>query len=278
MVASITEFTLRYNVMLHILRSSLILLVLWGQACANEDVVVTRLTWSGVKMVKADTTVLIDVVGQDLWHGNAPGGLVPVTAETKRKYALVTHIHNDHFDVETLKIVLGENGYVICDPSLASYIASRGLKVIAAPAWQPVRRGGFLFIAVPAEDGFGDVQVSWVVQVDKKRFFHGGDTMFHGQLDNIGSQFGPFDVAFLPINGVVVKGEPASEVPVVMTPFQAINAAVLLRSKRMVPIHYGNDAPPFYDEYDDAQKVLLAYGAKRGLDVSLIQPGEKVSF
>jgi hypothetical protein len=41
-----------------------------------------RLTWAGVKLVSDDTTVFIDAVGTDLWDGEAPEGLVPVTADT----------------------------------------------------------------------------------------------------------------------------------------------------------------------------------------------------
>jgi L-ascorbate metabolism protein UlaG (beta-lactamase superfamily) len=122
-----------------------------------------RLTWAGVKLQMDDTTVFIDAVGTDLWDGNAPEGLVAVTADTGRRYALVTHTHNDHFDLATLREVLGERGYVICHESMASHLASRGLRVIPVQSYVPVSRGGFIFMAVPAQDGFGSEQVSWIV-------------------------------------------------------------------------------------------------------------------
>ena len=70
-----------------------------------ESLQLERLTWAGVKMQLNDTTVFIDAVGTDLWQGNAPEGLVEVSADTTRRYALITHLHNDHFDVETLRRV-----------------------------------------------------------------------------------------------------------------------------------------------------------------------------
>ena len=98
----------------------MILLLVTSPAWAEsaDEITIQRLTWAGVKIVSGDTTLLIDAVGKDLWDGNAPGGLVPVDVETRRVYTLVTHAHNDHFDVDTLKTVLGEKGYVICSPTV----------------------------------------------------------------------------------------------------------------------------------------------------------------
>ncbi|MDX1555539.1 MAG: MBL fold metallo-hydrolase [Xanthomonadales bacterium] len=241
---------------------------------AEDDLRVERLTWAGIKIVAGDTTVLVDAVGTDLWGGNAPGGLVPVTSDTRRTYALVTHAHNDHFDFETLRAVLGERGYVICHAAIATYIASRGLRVIPVDSWVPVSRGGFTFTAVPASDGFGDEQVSWVMAVSGKKFLHGGDTLWHGKLEMVGAQHGPFDAVFLPINGPRVGGAPASETPRVMTPAQAVDAAVLLKASLLVPIHYGLNDPPNYVEVDDPEAVLRSEAGRRGMALRVMTPGD----
>lgn len=244
-----------------------------GTAHATE-LQIERLTWAGVKLVSENTTVFIDAVGKDLWEGNAPEGLVPVTADTDRRYALVSHVHNDHFDVDTLKEVLGDRGYVICHESVATYIASRGLKVIPARTYSPVARGGFLFTAVPAEDGLGAQQVSWVISVHGRRFLHAGDTLWHGQWPLIGDQFGPFDAVFLPVNGARVLRDPMPETPAVMSPAQAVDAAVLLRAKEIVPIHYGLSDPPYYQEVDSPIDTLLQVAERRNVSVRNLLPGE----
>jgi L-ascorbate metabolism protein UlaG (beta-lactamase superfamily) len=239
---------------------------------------IERLTWAGVKLVSENTTVFIDAVGKDLWDGNAPEGLVPVTADTDRRYALVSHVHNDHFDVDTLREVLGERGYVICHESVATYIASRGLKVIPAKTYSPVSRGGFLFTAVPAEDGLGAEQVSWVISVDDKRFLHAGDTLWHGQWPLIGSQFGPFDAVFLPINGARVLRDPMPETPAVMSPPQAVDAAILLRAKVLIPIHYGLNDPPYYQEVDGPIDALAETAERRDVRIRNLLPGETLTL
>lgn len=239
-----------------------------------EEVSVQRLTWAGVKIVRGNTTVLIDAVGTDLWSGEAPEGFVPVTTDTPRTYALVTHTHNDHFDLATLQRVLGERGYVICHESIAPYIASRGLRVIPARTHVPVDRGGFLFTAVPAQDGFGDHQVSWVISSEEARYIHAGDTLWHGKWDLIGRQYGPFDAAFLPINGARVAGDPPTETPAVMTPLQAVDAASLLRAKRLVPIHYGFNDPPNYVEIGNPVETLIETAKARGIPFAHLKPGD----
>lgn len=239
---------------------------------------IERLTWAGIKMTAGDTTVFIDAVGTDIWDGKAPDGLVPVEADTRRRYALVTHAHNDHFDVDTLREVLGEQGYVIAHESIATYIASRGLQVIPAATWEPVSRGGFTFTAVPASDGFGAEQVSWVVMHGERRYLHGGDTIWHGRWGQIGQQLGPFDAVFLPINGARLQGEPMTETPGTMTPQQAVDAALLLKARALVPIHYGNDDPPYYVEIPQPLETLRATADRREVPVTYLLPGEYMNI
>lgn len=252
-----------------------LLLSIAGEVRAESDApTIERLTWAGIKMVAGETTVFIDAVGTDIWDGNAPGGLVPVEADTARRYALITHLHNDHFDEAALKAVLGDSGWVVCYESIATNVASRGLRVVAAKLYEPVRRGGFIFTAVPAEDGFGADQVSWIVTQGTHRYLHAGDTLWHGKWDLIGAQYGPFDAVFLPINGARVQRDPQQESPGVMTPAQAVDAAVLLGARRVVPIHYGGDQPPDYMEVAEPLATFRKEAGRRGVVYDALLPGD----
>ena len=245
---------------------------------SNGELSVHRLTWAGIKMSTADTTVFIDAVGTELWDGDAPEGFVAVDADTSRRYALISHIHNDHFDVDTLQQVLGDRGYVICHETVATYVASRGLRVIPARTYEPVSRGGFLFTAVPAEDGLGEHQVSWIVSVNGRRILHGGDTLWHGQWGMIGAQYGPFDAVFLPVNGARLSGDPVSETPAVLTPAQAVDAAVLLRARLLVPIHYGLNDPPDYIEVEAPVENTRVHAERRSVDFRHLLPGQRLQW
>ena len=182
------------------------------------------------------TTLLIDPVVTDIWQGDSPYPLLELEVSEGRTYALITHTHGDHFDTPGLKRLLGERGRVICDAEMAPYIASQGLKVIPVNRFQPENRGGFTVVPLPAADGLGDRQVSWVISAGGQRFIHCGDTVWHGAWRKWGAVYGPFDTAFLPINGAIQAEEPPSEVPLSLTPEQAVDATILLGAKRLVPI------------------------------------------
>jgi L-ascorbate metabolism protein UlaG (beta-lactamase superfamily) len=254
------------------------ILLAGGQIAAADDLHIERLTWAGIKLVAGDTTVFVDAIGTDLWDGHPPGGLVALEADTSRRYALITHAHNDHFDATSLKAVLGDNGYVICHESVATYVASRGLRVIPAKTWEPLRRGGFVFTAVPAEDGFGAEQVSWIVSRGDRKFLHAGDTLWHGKWSLIGQQFGPFDAVFLPINAARVGPDPKPETPGVMGPEQAVDAAILLGAMRIVPIHFGGHQPPGYLEPEQVLATFLATAKRRNMVATRLLPGERLEL
>ncbi len=234
---------------------------------------IQRLTWAGLRLQSGETTVFVDAMATDIWNGSAPGGFVAAAADTRRRYALLTHLHNDHFDAAGLKEVLGERGYVICHESVASHVASRGHKVIPATLYHPIVRGGFVFTAVPAEDGLGDTQVSWVIRHGEQRYLHGGDSLWHGQLETIGAQLGPFDAAFLPINGARLGD---ARVGAVMTPLQAVEAARLLSAARLVPIHYGFSDPPGYREVASPLRALAQAAENTGVEIVVLEPGDRL--
>jgi L-ascorbate metabolism protein UlaG (beta-lactamase superfamily) len=79
---------------------------------------------------------------------------------------------------------------------------------------------------------------------------------------------------FLPINGARLKREPVVETRGTMTPIQAVDAALLLRAKRLVPIHYGNDDPPYYTEVAKPLETLREIAARRDVPVVHLLPGE----
>lgn len=240
---------------------------------------VQRLSWAGVKMVAGDLTVFIDPwVNTEIWDGAWKGGVVPAQAETKRAAVLLTHLHNDHFDTKALTSIFEKSpGQVVCHAKAAATVASRGFRVRALETHELSLLGDFAVTPVPAADGLDDFQVSWVVSARGRRVIHCGDTLWHGGWWKLGRQYGPFDAAFLPINGFVLKSpavSPESGVPSDLTPEQAAAAAHVLGAKLAVPIHYGFNDPATYVEYPEAEKAFLEAARRRGQAVELVRPGD----
>ncbi len=148
--------------------------------------------------------------------------------------------------------------------------------------WERVEAGPFALTALPAVDGLGDPQVSWLVEADGQRALHLGDTMFHGYWWRMARRHGPFDVVFAPVNGAVIDFphlQPPSPLAAAMEPEQAALACELLGARAVVPMHYGGYAiEPWYRPIADAAERFAAAAAGRTYDALTLKPGESIEF
>jgi L-ascorbate metabolism protein UlaG (beta-lactamase superfamily) len=258
---------------------------------------ITRLGWAGLELESAGQTAVIDLFqnpGTMAAHiGDAHAPLPGPSRPGAARLALVTHLHEDHTDAEAIAGGLAPDG-VLLRPAPADgafleiaalqaaeeRLAERGIPQQVVAPWETVEVGPFRATAVPAVDGFGDPQVSWVVEADGTRIIQCGDTLFHGSWWLIKMRTGPIDVAFLPVNGAVVSlphRQPGSTLPAVMGPAEAAAAARILEAGEAIPIHY--DAihhPPVYVQTDDPANRFVAEAEKLGVRARIVEPGAEV--
>jgi L-ascorbate metabolism protein UlaG (beta-lactamase superfamily) len=220
------------------------------------------LGWSGVEIEEEGERVVVDpladaaavfaVLGERTAGMPAPE-VVP--SESGAVAGLVTHLHRDHADATALAAALAPgapvyepHGYGGGDLEQAAIaqadheLAAAGLARETAEPWTSTTVGPFTLTALPAVDGTGDPQVSWLIEAGGKRVLHLGDTMFHGWWWRIAERYGAPDAVLAPINGArltLPHRTPASTLPGAMDPEQAALAAELLGAGRLVPIHYG---------------------------------------
>jgi L-ascorbate metabolism protein UlaG (beta-lactamase superfamily) len=198
--------------------------------------------------------------------------LVPVPID-QHTWALVTHLHADHCDRQLLARV--RPGQTLCHAPIAAALEADGLAVVPADLWQSRQIGPFRVTAVPSHDWRGDDQVAWIVESTDRRIIHCGDTIWHGGWYEIARRYAPFDTAFLPINGVIVRldGFTPTDIPATLTPEQAIEAAAILRAGKPCAIHHTLfQNPPRYIEQPAAVERFLAAGTRGGINA--IAPGE----
>ena len=261
---------------------------------------IRRLGFAGIEITSSSGASLVIDLLEDLgsmtqFVGPPLEPLPPPRASGSVGLALVTHLHRDHTDPAALAAALSPDGRVLRPATAAGEgvetaglagaehgLVKHGLRQQVVAEWETVEDGPFRVTAVPASDGFGDPQVSWVVEADGVRILHAGDTMMHGAWWLVASRLGPIDVAFLPVNGAVADlphRQPASPLPVVMDPRQAVTAALLLRTRTMVPIHYGTiHAPPVYGQVDNPAGAAVAVGEELGVQVQVVAPGDEVAL
>src|SRR5437588_625097 len=234
------------------------------------------LGWAGAEVEEQGEHVVIDPLDDPsavfAWLGDrsVEVPLPEVVAPRAGAIAgLVTHLHRDHADANALRDALS-NGSPVYEPlgyggsaneELAISQADRELTDArlnrrAAVPWTSASAGRFTITALPAVDGTGDPQVSWLIEAGGKRVLHLGDTMFHGWWWRFTERFGPPGAVLAPINGARVAfphRRPTSPLPAVMDPEQAALAAELLGADQVVPIHYdGYALPGVYEPVPDA--------------------------
>lgn len=241
----------------------------------RQSLSVQRLAWAGVRLQLPDSTLLIDpLVNPATWGNTLPDTLVAVSDLPGERHVLITHTHSDHFDADAVAAALTKGGAIAYPAGVAPTPLPAAVRQRPSALWEPQLLGDFTATPVPASDGYGDTQVSWVVTAGGRRIFHGGDTQWHGHWWRIGRQFGPFDAAFLPINGARFGWrEPASGQPGVLTPEQAVAAAIILGARVLVPIHYGITGMDKYMEVDHPLDRLRKAAHDRAISLQVVQPG-----
>jgi L-ascorbate metabolism protein UlaG (beta-lactamase superfamily) len=233
---------------------------------------VRRLGWAGVEVESEGQAVVIDPLAAPeavyAWAGERAADVPLPTVVAPRcndvVAGLLTHLHRDHADAGALAASLTD-GAPVLEPvpggggeleevGLAHAdweLTASGLRREQLAAWETRTIGPFAITALPAVDGAGDPQLSWLVEAEGRRVVHCGDTLFHGYWWRIAIRLGAPDVVFVPISGATndfPNRQPASPLPAVMAPEQAALAGELIGAGIVVPMHYGGfDFAPHYE-------------------------------
>ncbi len=240
------------------------------------------LGWAGVEVEADGERIVVDPLGDPAavfaWLGERAAGSPRPEVVAPRPGALaglVTHLHRDHADAAALAGALSGEAAVYepqgygaprdQDIGLAQAdreLSAAGLERRPTAPWTSTMAGPFTITALPAVDGTGDPQVSWLIEAGGQRVLHLGDTMFHGWWWRFTERFGAPTAVLAPINGARVAFphlQPKSPVAAVMGPEEAALAGELLKAERIVPIHYdGYAVPRFYEPVPDAVRRLTA--------------------
>jgi L-ascorbate metabolism protein UlaG (beta-lactamase superfamily) len=266
----------------------------------EEQMRIRWLGWAGVEIEADGAAVVIDpladpgavfaALGEEASRAKLPTVIAPEARGTAVA-GLVSHLHRDHADAGALGAAIAPEASVyeprwpggadVENLALAQASAEldrEGVRRREVDVWARLEVGPFVLTAMPAVDGLGDPQVSWLVEADGQRVVHLGDTVFHGFWWRMARRHGLFDVALVPINGPVVDFphlQPPSPLAAAMEPEQAAVAAALLDAGTVVPIHYdGFEIDPWYRPGSDVAARFEAAVSDRPYDTRILEPGE----
>lgn len=113
---------------------------------------------------------------------------------------------------------------------------------------------------------------SWVIAGPTRRAFFGGDTGYTRAFTEIGAQFGPFDVALLPIGAYNDMWR-----DIHMNPEDAVAAHVDLRAAVQVPIHWATFNLAFHPWAEPVER-LVAAAENADVAIAVPMPGQRLDL
>jgi L-ascorbate metabolism protein UlaG (beta-lactamase superfamily) len=196
---------------------------------------------------------------------------------------VISHIHRDHLDLQSLRRLPSDVPVVV--PRGAGALASKAgasevidlaageatavdeLEITAVPAQHASRRGPFGTRAEP---------LGYVLASPRRRVYFAGDTGLFGGMGDLG----PVDLALLPVWGWGPRLGSGH-----LTPVAAAEALTLVRPRQAVPIHWGTFYPaglgrlfPRHLTRPPIEFARVARALAPAVDVRVLRPGETLTL
>lgn len=192
---------------------------------------------------------------------------------------IITHDHYDHLDYKTIRQLVGKVGRVYCSLGISSHLLYWGMDaaVITEMDWwdRTEIAANLVLTAAPARHFSGRMfkrnQTLWssfILESNNHKIYIGGDSGYDRHFKVIGDKYGPFDLAILE------AGQYNPMWPLIhMMPEETVQAAVDLRAKLLLPVHWGKFALAMH-EWNEPIKRVLKKALELEVEVVMPQIGE----
>lgn len=197
-------------------------------------------------------------------------------------YLILTHDHYDHLDFKTLRKLKNKVNKIYCSLGVSSHLTYWGFdinKIIEMDWWEtqqlendlPAGRQGMFLTAAPARHfsgrGIKRGQTFWssfILKTKDHNLYLGGDSGYDLHFKEIGDKYGPFDIAILE------AGQYNTMWPLIhMTPEETVQAALDLKAKALLPVHWGKFTLAVHAWNDPIKRVL---DKARELNMKVVTP------
>ena len=197
-----------------------------------------NIVWLGHDSFRIDASTCIYIDPYQL-DGGKPADLI-----------LVTHEHFDHCSPEDVAGIQQPGTVIVTEKDSAKKFS--GDVRVMTPGERLVL-DGLTVEAVPAYNTNKDFHpkangwLGFIIDIDDVRIYHAGDSDYIPEMENL-----DVDIALLPVSGTYV-----------MNPDEAVQAALAIKPKLAIPMHYGaivgdqSDAAHFRDKLAGKIDVLI---------------------
>lgn len=160
---------------------------------------------------------------------------------------IISHNHYDHLEKSTIKYLAkhSKNTRFIVPLGMATTLQKWGIdseRITELDWWKDIKINNIKITATEAQhtsgrglmDGNKSLWAGWIIQDPKQTIFYSGDNGYGKHYAEIGKRYPNIDIAFIE-NGQY----DAKWATVHMNPAQTAQAALDLKTKNFVPVHWG---------------------------------------
>ena len=160
-------------------------------------------------------------------------------------YVVISHDHYDHLDYQSIRALRPKVKKFLVPLGLGVHLKKWGIadsNIVEMNWWEKHAEKGMDFICTPAQhfsgrkltNGKSTLWASWVIQSASLSLYFSGDSGYDIHFQEIGSRFGPFDIALIECGQY---NKLWAEVH--LFPEETVQAGIDLKAKKIIPIHWG---------------------------------------
>ena len=241
-------------------------------ALENHKADITRLIWFG------HSSFLLEMEGMkiliDPMFGESPSPLSFVGSKRYSKELpieiedlpfidaiILSHDHYDHLDYESIQRLKEKTGQYYTPIGVANHLVRWGIaseKINELNWWENIVFNGLNLVCTPSRhfsgrglfDRASTLWCSWVIKGKKDNIFFSGDSGYDTHFKEIGDKYGPFDITLMECGQYHENWKLFH-----MMPEETAQASVDLRSKLVLPIHWGAFTLALHDWTDSIVRM-----------------------
>jgi len=259
-------------------------------ASKNDSTI--RLTWFGHSafLLEIDgRNILIDPMLGDVaapfsWLGSkrfTDGLPIEIERLPAIDALIFSHDHYDHLDYGSIMKLKNKVEHFFVPLGVGSHLQAWGVdpqQISELNWWDRIEFKGLNFICTPARHFSGRAMfdrnttlwASWIIKGTQYKIYFSGDSGYGPHFKTIGEKFGPFDFALMECGQYDKRWE-----DVHMLPEQTVQAAIDLKAKRIMPIHWGAFVLALHPWKEPVQRMSRKAN-ERGQSYIIPQIGEQV--
>ncbi|WP_149303684.1 MBL fold metallo-hydrolase [Pareuzebyella sediminis] len=213
-----------------------------------------------------------DWLGSDRFNEDMP---IPIEQLPKIDAVLISHDHYDHLDYGSIKKLKDKVDRFYVPLGVGVHLEAWGIeseRIKELDWWQDTSLDGLTFVCTPAQHFSGrkfnnrqsTLWASWVIISETERIFFSGDSGYAPHFEEIGTKYGPFDLAMMECGQYNERWA-----DIHMMPEETAQAGIDVRAKALMPIHWGAFKLALHSWTDPIQRVM-----KKGktLDITIVTP------